>query len=207
MSFPPASWTELKEEWLKPIGGAFLLPFFLYREVKEQVDLWKTRPHTPVSGKENQANELKTLIARLERYRDEAPSRQERLRESVIAKLFTDPSTGIALASRTLLTDIIWYEGLLRVPDIDLTDARPSTGKIWEMEDALSRVVDSFEKTQALQGRLEKLVSAILDGSDLAGRKGKREGDTMFSVPLYALARSRPFSRARSVGNCNRAMG
>jgi hypothetical protein len=180
-------WWQLKEDYLKPIGGFLLLPYVLFREIKEQVDLWKTKTHTPLAGRENQAKQLKTLLRQLERYRDEASVRRERLCQGIISRLFADPSLPVALAAKKLLEEIIWYEGFLRVPDIDLTDASPSTSKMWEMEDGLSRIVDSFEKTEALEGRLEKVVRAILDGSDLADKKAKREGEAMFSVPLYTL--------------------
>lgn len=123
----------------------------------------------------------------MERYRSEASVRQERLVESIIAKLFDDRSSGIALASKKLLTNIIWHEGFLRVPDIDFKDAKPSTSKVGEMEYQLSRIVASFEKTEVLEERLERLVRAIIEGSDLARRKAKREGEAMFSVPLYTL--------------------
>jgi hypothetical protein len=46
---PP--WPVLKEEYLKPIGGTLLLPYVPYREIKEQIDLWKTKGHTPFAGK------------------------------------------------------------------------------------------------------------------------------------------------------------
>jgi hypothetical protein len=44
-------WWQLKEGYLKPIGGFLLLPYVLYREIKNQVDLWKTKTHTPLAGK------------------------------------------------------------------------------------------------------------------------------------------------------------
>ena len=44
-------WPVLKEEYLKPIGGFLLLPYVLYREIKEQVDLWKTKGHTSFAVK------------------------------------------------------------------------------------------------------------------------------------------------------------
>jgi hypothetical protein len=31
-------WPVLKEEYLKPIGGFLLLPYVLYKEIKEQID-------------------------------------------------------------------------------------------------------------------------------------------------------------------------
>jgi hypothetical protein len=180
-------WQVLKEEWLKPIGGFLVFPYFVYKEIKDQVDLWKTKTHTPRAGKVGDARALKPLIARVNRYKEEAPVLRDRLCQGIISKLFTDPSLPIAQASKKLLAEIIWYEGLLRVPELDLTDTNPSTSKVWEMEDGLSRIVDSFEKTEALEERLEKLVRAILEGSDLAERQAKREGEAMFSVPLYTL--------------------
>src|SRR5512144_1221721 len=114
-------WWQLKEEYLKPIGGFLLLPYVLYREIKEQIDLWKTKGHTPVAGKGGEVKELKALVDRLGLYRKDASVRRERLCQGLIAKLFTDSSSAVALASKRLLSDIIEYEGFLTVPDIDLT--------------------------------------------------------------------------------------
>jgi hypothetical protein len=55
-------WWQLKEESLKPIGGFLILPYVLYREVKEQIDLWKTKGHTPFAGKGGEVKELKALV-------------------------------------------------------------------------------------------------------------------------------------------------
>jgi hypothetical protein len=180
-------WQQLKEEWLKPIGGFLVFPYFLYKEIKDQVDLWKTKTHTPRAGKVGDHRELKALIDQVSRYKEEAPVLRERLCQGIISRVFTDPSLPIAQASKKLLAEIIWYEGLLMVPEIDLTDTNPSTSKVWEMEDGLSRIVDSLEKTEALEERLDKVVRAILEGSDLTQRKAKREGEAMFSVPLYSF--------------------
>lgn len=90
----------------------------------------------------------------------------------------------MALASRRLLSDIIAYEGILTIPDIDLTRRKLSTSELWE---ALVRVLDSFEKPDALEARLETLLRDIFLASDLFLREGKAAEEAMFSAPLYAL--------------------
>ena len=92
-------WWQLKEEYLKPIGGVLLLPYVLYREIKEQIDLWNTKGHTPFVGKGGEARELKALVDRLARYREDASLRRERLCQGIVGKLFTDPSSPAALAA------------------------------------------------------------------------------------------------------------
>jgi hypothetical protein len=116
-------WWQLKEEYLKPIGAS-CFAYVLYREIKEQIDLWKTRGHTPFTGKGGEARELKALVDRLGRYRKDASVRRERLCQGLIAKLFVDSSSAVALASKRLLSDIIEYEGFLTVPDIDLANRK-----------------------------------------------------------------------------------
>src|SRR5512132_1329845 len=96
-------WWQLKEEYLKPIGGFFLLPYVLYREIKDQVDLWKTKTHTPLAGKGGETRELRALIDRLGRYKEEQSVRREKLCEGLVGKLFTDPSGALALATKKLL--------------------------------------------------------------------------------------------------------
>ena len=90
-------WWQLKEGFLKPIGGALLLPYVLYREIKEQRDLWKTKGHTPFAGKGEEGGEIKALLDRLESYRQDASLRRARLCQAVIGKLFTDVSSPGAL--------------------------------------------------------------------------------------------------------------
>jgi hypothetical protein len=51
------TWWQLKEDWLKPIGGILLSPYVLYREIKEQIDLWNTKGHTPFAGGGGEARE------------------------------------------------------------------------------------------------------------------------------------------------------
>jgi hypothetical protein len=180
-------WAVLKEEYLKPIGGALLLPYVLYREIKEQIDLWKTRTHAPLGGKAGGTGELKVLIDRLGQYKEEAPVLRERLCQGVIEKLFTDSSSAVALASKRLISDLIAYEGFLTVPDIDLASRTLSTSERWETTGALVRVLDSFEKPDALAARFETLLRDILLDSDLCTREAKTGEEAMFSVPLYAL--------------------
>jgi hypothetical protein len=67
---------------------------------------------------------LKALVDRLGRYRKDASVRRERLCQGLIAKLFVDSSSAVALASKRLLSDIIEYEGFLTVPDIDLANRK-----------------------------------------------------------------------------------
>ena len=52
---------------------------------------------------------------------------------------------------------------------------------------ALTLVLDSFEKTDALAERLEKLLLAVFSDSDLFSREAKAGSEAMFSVSLYAL--------------------
>ena len=123
--------------YLKPIGGILLLPYVLYREIKEQIDLWNTKGHTPFVGQGGEARELKALVDRLARYREDAPLRREKLCRGIVGKLFTDPSSPAAVAASKLLSDIIEYEGFLSVPDIDLKGRKLSTSEMWETTAAL----------------------------------------------------------------------
>jgi hypothetical protein len=93
----------------------------------------------------------------------------------------------VALASKRLLSEIIEYEGFLTIPHIDLTSRKLSTSEIWETTGALTRVLDSFENSKPLEGRLEKLLLAVFSDSDLFSREAKAGSEAMFSVPLYAL--------------------
>ena len=185
-------WPVLKEEYLKPIGGFLLLPYVLYREIKEQVDLWKTKGHTPFGGKGGEVKELTALVDRLGRYGKDASFKRERLCQGLIAKLFTDSSSAVALASKRLLSDIIEYEGFLTIPHIDLTSRKLSTSELWETTGALTRVLDSFENSKSLEGRLEKLLLAVFSDSDLFSREAKagRIGGNVFSVALRAFTQS-----------------
>src|SRR5512132_174200 len=193
-------WWQLKEEYLKPIGGFLVLPYVLYREIKEQIDLWKTKGHTPLNGKGGEVKELKALVDRLGRYRKDASVRRERLCQGLIAKLFTDSSSAVASASKGLLSDIIEYEGLLTMPNIDLANRALSTSEIWETTGALTRVLDSFEKSDALEERLEKLLLAVFSDSDLFSREAKAGSGAMFSVSLYALLPSPAVAVERVIG-------
>ena len=92
-------WWQLKEECLKPIGGILLLPYVLYREIKEQIDLWNTKGHTPFAGGGGETRELKALVDRLGRYREDASQRRETLSRGIVVKLFTDPSSPAAMAA------------------------------------------------------------------------------------------------------------
>src|SRR5512132_696075 len=182
------------------MGGFLLLPYVLYREIKEQIDLWTTKGHTPFAGKVGDVKELKALVDRLGRYRKDASFRRERLCQGLIAKLFTGSSSAVALASKRLLSDLIEYEGFLTVPDIDLTGRTLSTSELWETTAALSRVLDSFEKTNALEERLEKLLLAVFSDSDLFSRAAKAGSEAMFSVSLYALLPSPAVAVERVLG-------
>jgi nitrogen-specific signal transduction histidine kinase len=75
-------WWQIKEDILKPLGGILVAPYLLVREIKQQVDLWKTRT----------TGELKALIDRLDQYKEEAPVLRERLCQALVGKLFADPS-------------------------------------------------------------------------------------------------------------------
>ena len=146
-------WWQLKEEFLKPIGGALLLPYVLYREIKQQRDLWKTKGHTPLRGRgEEQGGELKALLDRVACYREEASLRRETLSQGILVKLFKDPFSAAGVAAYRLLMEIIKYEGFLSVPDIDLSNRKLSTSEVWEATASLTRIIDSFEKPEALRG-------------------------------------------------------
>src|SRR5512147_1262601 len=158
--------------------GILVAPYLLVREIRQQVDLWKTRTHTPLGGKAGGTGELRALIDRLGQYKEEAPVLRERLCQGVIEKLFTDSSSAVALASKRLLSDIIEYEGFLTVPHIDLTSRKLSTSELWETTGALVRVLDSFGKFDALADRLERLGRAILAETDVVEWKrqdGRRQ--------------------------------
>ena len=58
---------------------------------------------------------------------------------------------------------------------------------MWETTGALSRILDSFEKPEALEERLEKLLRVILSDSDLCLRERMDGEDAELSVPLYVL--------------------
>ena len=73
------------------------------------------------------------------------------------------------------------------VPNIDLSGRKLSTGEMWEMTGLLTRVLNSFEYTEPLKGRLEKLLTAVFSDSDLLSREGRLGEEAMFSVPIYAL--------------------
>lgn len=109
-------WWQLKEDYLKPIGGFFLLPYVLYREIKQQIDLWNTKGHTPFVGKGGEGRELRTLVDRLESHKQDASPRRATLCQAIVSKLFTDVSSPAALAALRLLTEIVEYEGFLTVP-------------------------------------------------------------------------------------------
>jgi Type IV secretion-system coupling protein DNA-binding domain len=178
-------WWQLKEEYLKPIGGFLLLPYVLFREVKEQTDLWKAKGHSRASGR-GETGELRALVDRLSRYREEAPQKREALVQGIVRKIFTDRSSPGAVAAARLLSDMIDYEGLLSVPDIDLRGRKLSTSEIWERSAALTRALHSFEKPEALEERLERLVRAILSETDLVEWK-RQDGEAVLAVPLYTL--------------------
>jgi hypothetical protein len=112
--------------------------------------------------------------------------RREQLCQGIVAKLFTDSSSPAALAFFRLLSELTEYEGFLAVPDIVL-GGKLSTSEIWERTAALSRVVDCFEKPQALAERLEKLLRAIFLESDLCHREQMDGEEAELSVPLYVL--------------------
>jgi hypothetical protein len=76
-------WWQLKEEYLKPIGGFLLLPYVLYKEIKEQTDLWKAKGHSRAGGR-GETGELRALIDWLGRYREEAPQRREALVQGIV---------------------------------------------------------------------------------------------------------------------------
>ena len=179
-------WWQLKEEYLKPIGGFLLLPYVLFREAKQQVDLWNTKG-TSFAGKGGEARELKALVDRVARYREDAPLRREKLCRGIVDKLFTDRSSPAAMASFRLLGELIEYEGFLWVPDIDLKGRKRSTSEVWETTGQLSRVLSSFEKPQPLEERLEKLLRVILVDSDLGLRERQDGEEAELSVPLYVL--------------------
>lgn len=91
-------WWQLKEEYLKPIGGFLLLPYVLYKEIREQTDLWKAKGHSRAGGR-GETGELRALIDRLGGYREEAPQKREALVQGIVRKVFTDRSSPGAVAA------------------------------------------------------------------------------------------------------------
>jgi hypothetical protein len=111
--------------------------------------------------------------------------RRETLSQGIVAKLFKDPFSVAGMAAYRLLMEIIKYEGFLSVPDIDLGNRKLSTSEVWEATASLNRILDSFEKPEALEERLEEPLRVILSDSDLCLRERMDGGDAELSVPLY----------------------
>jgi hypothetical protein len=107
--------------------------------------------------------------------------------QRIVGKLFTDGSSPAALAALKLLSEIIEYEGFLSVPDIDVGSSKLATSAMWETTGELSRIIDSFDKEQELEERLENLLRAILLESDLGERESRNGDEAELSVPLYVL--------------------
>ena len=174
-------------EYLKALGELLLSPYVLFREIREQIWFWKTRGHSRRRSKGGEQKELKALVDRIARYSTEAPLRREKLCQGVVANLFIDRSSPAAFAALRLLSEIIEYEGFLSVPDIDAGSRKLSTSEMWEKTGELSRIIDSFDKPQELEERLEKLLRAILLESDLGARESRNGEEAELSVPLYVL--------------------
>jgi hypothetical protein len=180
-------WWRIKEEILKPLLGLLLLPYVLYKEARQQLFLWQTKTHAPFGGKGGQTREGRALFERLRRFRNEAPLIRERVCRSVVEKVFTDSASAGGVAAYQLLTAIIEEEGVLTVPDSDTGGRKLSTSELWEREGALRRCLDALEKPQVLEARLESLLSAIVQDSDLTGRGATPGEEATVSVPLYTL--------------------
>ena len=71
-------WAQLSEN-LKAIGGILLLPYVLYREIKEQILPLEHQGTYAICRRRRGGKELKALVDRLGRYRQDAPLRRERL--------------------------------------------------------------------------------------------------------------------------------
>src|SRR5512147_1190738 len=86
--------------------GLLLLPYVLYKEIREQTDLWKAKGHSR-AGDWSETWELRALVDRLSHYREEAPRKREALVQGVIQKVFIDRSSPGAVAATRLVSDMI----------------------------------------------------------------------------------------------------
>jgi hypothetical protein len=178
----------LIKDFIKAMWNLAVGSYYLFQEVRYQVGQWTTRPQRSLIGRGGKTGEVSALLKRLETFKADAPAQQERLCRAVVEKVFTDSASPAGRAAFKLLTEILELEGFLTAVRFEQGEpAKLSTSEMWEKESELRRAFGFFERPHVIEARLEKLLRAIVDDSDLRTGQARGSEEAMFSVPLYTL--------------------